>query len=134
MVKKGIVSRKGTPAAQPARGLGVAVDQRSRRGRPGIDRIHSASDDEDDGVWQALFHGPAHEAGAFYNQIHDEIKMLRSRVDQKLKDMIVGGEEDVEELNRQLHSLRSHGSSDSEQELVPFAVEAGAGVGGGGTA
>ena len=94
-----------------------------------MERVHSVgSDDEDEGVWHALIQGPAHEAGMFYNQIHDEIKMLRSRVDQKLKDMIVGGQEDVADLNRQILSLKSQASSDSEDELVPFAAEAGAGI------
>jgi len=82
----------------------------------------------DDTAWQALVEGPAHEAGVFYNQIQDEIKSLRQRVDTKLKDMISVGNNDVEALNRQVTEMKNKQSSSDSDDLLPPAAEVGAGI------
>jgi len=83
----------------------------------------NGSDSDGDRSWQALFQGPAHDAGVFYNQIHGEINALRSRVDQKLQDIIVGGKHDIDSLNQQVRALKSTASSEASDGKQLPAVE-----------
>lgn len=85
------------------------------------------SESDEEGTWGELIQGPAHEAGLFYNQIHDEIQALRSRIDSKLHNMISGGREDVDDIKRQLESMNFQTNSDSGSEHIT-AAELGAGI------
>jgi hypothetical protein len=82
----------------------------------------SSSDSEDDAAakaggaedlaWTTLL--PTPQASTFYQSIHSEISTLRSRVDQKLKQMVQAGQNDFDFLNQQLMSLKT--LSDSEED------------------
>lgn len=132
-------SAAAAPPPPPAAGPGSQFDSGGSAACSGGDQ--GDGDANSIGIG-SLFQGPAHDAGVFYNQIHDEIKALRSRVDQKLQDMISGGRDDIESLNKQVMSLKSTTSSEGDSnaatlpavELVAGKVRMVGGVGGvGGT-
>jgi len=107
MVRKGEYERPGKPER-------AAADR--------LAPMSPMSTEDEEGAWQTLLQGPAHEAGMFYNQIHDEINTLRSRVDQKLTDLVSGGKNDINSLNEQIRSIKSQASSDSDEDLPAVEV------------
>jgi hypothetical protein len=59
------------------------------------------------------------ETGDFYEQIHNEIKTLRNKVNQRLNDIVSGSNSSMDFLNQQLNALKD---LSSDQGMQTFAA------------
>ena len=78
------------------------------------------------GQWPALMMARpsiANDGGDFYDQIHSEIKDLRSRVDVRLKDVVSRGESELDFLTEQLDALKI---LETDEGMMDFAAQMGA--------
>ena len=79
-----------------------------------------------EGHWPELMMAPssiANNGGDFYDQIHSEIKDLRSRVDVRLKDVVSRGESELDFLTEQLDALKV---LETDEGMRDFAAQLGA--------
>ncbi|GKY91094.1 hypothetical protein MPSEU_000082200 [Mayamaea pseudoterrestris] len=83
----------------------------------------SAAPSNSGGQWPSIMMAPpsiANDGGDFYDQIHSEIKDLRSRVDVRLRDVVSNGENELDFLTEQLDALKR---LETEEGMINFAAE-----------